>query len=79
LGCRRLLADAVAPGVPGALWLTSYPPNADPSTAAGMAREVSIADRPLGPQFKLHSEPLTEAAWPAWRGPAIIEAATMIW
>ena len=44
------LADAVAPGTAGALWLTSYPPDADPRTAAGMAREVSIAGRQLGPQ-----------------------------
>ncbi len=36
------LADAVAPGPAGALWLTSYPPGADPGTAAGTAREVSI-------------------------------------
>ncbi len=47
------LANAVAPGAAGALWLTSYPPDADPRTAAGMAREVSIAGRPLGPQLRL--------------------------
>lgn len=42
-------ADAVAPGAsPGALWLTSYPPGADPRTAAGTAREVSVAGAPLG-------------------------------
>jgi hypothetical protein len=43
------LADAVAPGVTaGALWLTSYPPGADARTAAGTAREVSVAGVPLG-------------------------------
>ena len=40
---RAGLANAVAPGAAGTLWLTSYPPDADPGTAAGMAREVSIA------------------------------------
>ena len=54
------LADAVAPGTAGALWLTSYPPAADPSTAAGMAREVSIAGRPLGPQLRLPAGYLIE-------------------
>jgi hypothetical protein len=47
------LADAVAPGAAGALWLTSYPPDAEPRTAAGMAQEVSITGRPLGPQLGL--------------------------
>jgi hypothetical protein len=47
------LADAAAPAVTGALWLTSYPPNADPRTAAGTAQEVSIAGAPLGPQLTL--------------------------
>ena len=37
------LANAVTPGTAGALWLTSYPPGADPRTAAGVAREVSRA------------------------------------
>jgi hypothetical protein len=46
-------ADAVAPGVPGTLWLTSYPPAADPRTAAGVAREVSTAGRQLGPWLRL--------------------------
>ncbi len=31
----------------------SYPPDADPGTAAGTAQEVSIAGRPLGPQLRL--------------------------
>jgi hypothetical protein len=47
------LADAVAPGAAGALWLTSYPPDADPRTAVGLAREVSISGAPLGPQVRL--------------------------
>lgn len=47
------LADAVAPGVPGTLWLTSYPPHTDPGTGAGMAREVSSTGRPLGAQVRL--------------------------
>ena len=47
------LADAVAPGAAGALWLTSYPADAEPRTAAGMAQEVSVTGRPLGPQLRL--------------------------
>jgi hypothetical protein len=54
------LADAVAPGAAGALWLTSYPPDADPGTAAGTAREVSIAGRPLGPPLRLPAGYLIE-------------------
>ena len=54
------LADAVAPGTAGALWLTSYPPDADPRTAAGMAREVSIAGRQFGPQLRLPAGYLIE-------------------
>ncbi len=47
-------ADAVAPAaVAGALWLTSYPPGADMSTAAGTAREVSAAGQPPGPPVRL--------------------------
>jgi hypothetical protein len=46
-------ADEVAPGVAGALWLTSYPPDAEPRAAAGMAHEVSTTGRPLGPQLRL--------------------------
>jgi hypothetical protein len=56
------LADAVAPGPAGALWLTSYPPGADPGTAAGTAREVSITGRPLGPQLRLPAGYLIEQA-----------------
>ena len=47
------LADAVAPAAAGALWLTSYPPGAEPRIAAGLAQEVSITGRPLGPQLRL--------------------------
>jgi hypothetical protein len=48
------LADAVAPGAsPGAVWLTSYPPDADTATAAGTAREVTVTGAPLGPQHTL--------------------------
>ena len=54
------LADAVAPGAGGALWLTSYPSDAEPRTATGMAREVSITGRPLGPQLRLPAGYLIE-------------------
>jgi len=54
------LADAVAPGPAGALWLTSYPADAEPRTAAGMAQEVSITGRPLGPQLRLPAGYLIE-------------------
>jgi len=54
------LADAVAPGTAGALWLTSYPPDAEPRTAAGIAQEVSIAGRPLGPALRLPAGYLIE-------------------
>jgi hypothetical protein len=56
------LADAIAPAAVGALWLTSYPPDADPGTAAGTAREVSIAGSPLGPQVRLPAGYLIEQA-----------------
>jgi hypothetical protein len=54
------LADAVAPGAADALWLTSYPADAEPRTAAGTAREVSSAGRPLGPQLRLPAGYLIE-------------------
>ncbi len=57
---RAGLADAVAPGTAGALWLTSYPPDADPRTAAGMAREVSTAGRQIGSQLRLPAGYLIE-------------------
>jgi hypothetical protein len=47
------LAYAVAPAADGALWLTSYPPDADPGTAAGTAQEVSTAGAPFGPRLGL--------------------------
>jgi len=48
------LANAVAPGAtPGAVWLTSLPPDANAGIAAGTAREVSVAGKPLGPQLTL--------------------------
>jgi len=53
-------ADTVAPGTAGTLWLTGYPTGADPGTAAGTAREVSIAGRPLGPQLRLPAGYLIE-------------------
>ena len=56
------LADAVAPGAAGTLWLTSYQPDADPSTAAGTAREFTISGQPLGPQFRLPAGYLIEQA-----------------
>jgi hypothetical protein len=56
------LADAVAPAAAGALWLTSYPPDADPRTAAGTAREVSTVGAPLGPQLRLPAGYLIEQA-----------------
>jgi hypothetical protein len=56
------LADAVAPAASGALWLTSYPPGADPRTAVGTAREVSITGAPIGPQLRLPAGYLIEQA-----------------
>jgi hypothetical protein len=48
------LADQVAAGpAAGTVWLTSYQPGADMSTAAGTAREVSISGAPIGPQISL--------------------------
>ena len=56
------LANAVAPGAAGALWLTSYPPDADLGSAAGTAREVSVAGVPLGPALRLPAGYLIEQA-----------------
>jgi hypothetical protein len=48
------LANEVAPAASaGAVWLTSYPPGAAVSTAAGTAREVSVTGAPLGPWLRL--------------------------
>ena len=57
---RAGLAEAVAPGTAGALWLTSYPPDADLRTAAGMAKEVSITGRQFRPQLRLPAGYLIE-------------------
>jgi hypothetical protein len=54
------LADAVAPGAAGTLWLTSYPPAAEPRTAAGTAQEVSSTGRPAGPPLRLPAGYLIE-------------------
>ncbi len=56
------VADAAAPAAAGALWLTSYPRDADPSTAAGTAREVSSTGAPLGPPLRLPAGYLIEQA-----------------
>ena len=56
-------ADEVAPATTaGALWLTSYPPGADMSTAAGTAREVSAAGATLRPQLRLPAGYVIEQA-----------------
>jgi hypothetical protein len=48
------LANAVAPGAaPGTVWLSSYPPDADTSVVAAVAREVTVTGAPLGPQLRL--------------------------
>ncbi|HTW01786.1 MAG TPA: hypothetical protein VMF87_15915 [Streptosporangiaceae bacterium] len=48
------LATAVAPGATdGTLWLTSYPPGADLSTAVGLAREVRATGAPAGAPVRL--------------------------
>ena len=47
-------ANQVAPAATaGALWLTSYPLGANAGTAAGTAREVSLAGAPLGAPVRL--------------------------
>jgi len=48
------LASAIAPAaVPRAVWLTTYPPDADTASAAGTAREVSVTGTPLGSAISL--------------------------
>ena len=48
------LASEVAPAATaGAVWLTSYPPGASLGTAAGTAREVSVAGAALGAAVRL--------------------------
>ena len=47
-------ANQVTPAATAdAVWLTSYPPAADPDTAARTAREVSLAGVPLGSPVRL--------------------------
>lgn len=47
-------ADEVAPGAAaGSLWLTSYPPGADMSRAAGAAQEVSVAGAAAAARLRL--------------------------
>jgi hypothetical protein len=47
-------ANQVTPSATaGAVWLTTYPPTADPDTAARTAREVSLAGVPTGPPVRL--------------------------
>ena len=47
-------ANQVTPSATaGAVWLTSYPPTADPDTAARTTREVSPAGVPMGPPVRL--------------------------
>ena len=56
-------ADDVAPAVAaGALWLTSYPPDADTTAAAGTAQEVSIGGVPLRPALRLPAGYLIDQA-----------------
>jgi hypothetical protein len=57
------VADEIAPGgTAGGLWLTSYPQGADMSTAAGTAREVSVAGAPLTPPLRLPAGYLIDRA-----------------
>jgi hypothetical protein len=47
-------ANEIAPAATtGALWLTSYPPGADMSTAAGTAQEISVTSTSAGPRLRL--------------------------
>src|SRR3984957_12700186 len=47
-------ANQVTPSaIAAAVWLTSYPPTADPEIAARTAREVSLAGVPMGPPVRL--------------------------
>jgi hypothetical protein len=54
IGAAGLTAPAATPAAtPGALWLVSYRPGADLSTAVGNAQEVSVTGVTLGPQVRL--------------------------
>ena len=56
-------ADEVAPAATaGALWLTSYPPDADTRTAAGTAQEVSVGGVPLRSPLRLPAGYLIDQA-----------------
>ncbi len=56
-------AEDVAPAVTaGALWLTSYPPDADTVAAAGTAQEVSVGGVPLRPPLRLPAGYLIDRA-----------------
>jgi hypothetical protein len=58
------VANAVAPGAtPGAVWLTSLPPDADEGAAAGTAREVSVGGTPLGSAVTLPPGYVTASHW----------------
>lgn len=47
-------ANQVTPAATaGAVWLTSYPPSAEPETVARTAREVSVSGAPLGAPVRL--------------------------
>jgi hypothetical protein len=51
---RAGTADVAGPAAaPGVLWLVSYRPGADMSTAAGTAQEVSVTGAALGPRLRL--------------------------
>jgi hypothetical protein len=54
--------QVTAAAAPGAVWLTSYPPAADPGTSARTAREVSVAGVPLGPPVRLPAGYAVDAA-----------------
>ncbi len=45
--------QATPAAIAGAVWLTSYPPSADPATATRTAREVSVTGVPLGAPVRL--------------------------
>jgi hypothetical protein len=69
-------ANQVTPAATAdAVWLTSYPPAADPDTAARTAREVSLAGVPLGPPVRRdlpgdRPRPAARAGQPAAGPPA---------
>jgi hypothetical protein len=56
------LANEVAPGASGTLWLTSYAAGADLSSTAGLAREVRVTGAPAGAQLRLPAGYLIDRA-----------------